>query len=268
MMNAIDEKLAAAFARAPILLPWSIGHFLLAIGYWYIFSDGAQANRWPVFEAVIINVGTSWATGLLFAAAMQRLFKGRRPIALLLMHIAAAALFTLGWYLVNITLQGWAAGSLVDGAKIEPFRGPAFLWQIFQGAAVYGALAGLVHFAMERASRPVAEPVRMLPERLLLKSGDEMITIEPGEIVAIIAADDYSEVRTGKGDHLVRKRLAAFESELPANFVRVHRSAIVNLDRVVRAEPAGGGRIIVHLEGSEPVTASRAGAKILRERTL
>ena len=75
-------------------------------------------------------------------------------------------------------------------------------------------------------------------------------------------------MRTAKGNHLVRRRLGEFESDLPENFVRVHRSAIVNLDRVVRCEPAGSGRISVHLEGSEAVIASRAGAKILRERTL
>ncbi|WP_176472961.1 LytTR family DNA-binding domain-containing protein [Sphingomonas lenta] len=48
----------------------------------------------------------------------------------------------------------------------------------------------------------------------------------------------------------------------------MHRSAIVNLDRVVRAEPAGGGRLLLHMEAGGVVQASRAGAKLVREQLL
>lgn len=266
MLIRVDEALGRAYARAPIRLPWTIGLAILALGYWYIFADAAQSGMVPVFKAVLLNVLTAWLTGILFAVLLKRIVPQVGPTMLLFTHLLAAILFAFGWYIFNITLQGWAAGSLVDGAQIRPFRGPAFLWQLFQGFAVYGALAGLVHVALKRA--PEEAKGARLPERLLLKSGDEMVPIEPGEIVAIIAADDYSEVRTARGNHLVRKRLGEFEDELPRNFVRVHRSAMVNLDRVVRAEPAGGGRITVHLENSEPVMASRSGAKLLREHVI
>lgn len=265
-LKRIDALLGDAYARAPVLMPWTIGLAFLGLGYWYIFSTEDREARWPIFETMLINIGTAWVVGLLAAAVLRRLVPALGPSLLLLTHIVAASLFSLGWYLLNITTQGWAAGSLVDGALIRPFRGPAFLWQIFQGFAVYGALAGLVHVALKRV--PDGKANGRLPERMLLRTGDEMVTIEPADIVAIIAADDYSEVRTRHGDHLVRKRLGEFEEELPASFVRVHRSAIVNLDRVVRAEPAGGGRITIHLEGSDPVIASRSGAKLLRQRTL
>lgn len=68
---------------------------------------------------------------------------------------------------------------------------------------------------------------------------------------------------------LVATRLVEFEAALdPKRFVRVHRSAIVNLDRLVRADGSGGGRMLLHMAAGPPVAASRAGARALRERLL
>jgi len=88
-------------------------------------------------------------------------------------------------------------------------------------------------------------------------------------IVSITGADDYAEVATLHGKHLVRLTLAEFEKALDgARFIRVHRSRIVNVDRVSRAEPAGGGRMLLHMENGEMISTSRAGARLLRDRVL
>ena len=272
-LTRLDTLIARPFERAPFLFVWSLGHVFLAMGYWWAFT-GDGFLRPAVIEPILYNILTSWLVGLGVAFALCRLLPGRGPGALLLLHLVAASVFSFGWYLTDITLLGWSDGSLATGARIEPFQGPAFVWQIFQGYAVYGALGALVHLLLLPARVPADLPQREVaapsttPGRMLLRTGDEMVTIDPGEIAAIVAADDYSEVRCNGRTHLVRRRLNEFEEELPPHFVRVHRSAIVNLDRVVRCEPAGSGRISVHLEGSEAVIASRAGARRLRERSL
>jgi DNA-binding LytR/AlgR family response regulator len=87
--------------------------------------------------------------------------------------------------------------------------------------------------------------------------------------VSIAGADDYTEVRTLSSKHLVRVTLAEFAKSLdPAKYIRVHRSWIVNTDRVARAEPAGGGRLLLHMETGETISTSREGAKLLRNRVL
>jgi DNA-binding LytR/AlgR family response regulator len=48
----------------------------------------------------------------------------------------------------------------------------------------------------------------------------------------------------------------------------VHRSRIVNVERIERAEPAGGGRLLLHMEGGETIVASRAGSRLLRDRVI
>jgi two-component system LytT family response regulator len=67
----------------------------------------------------------------------------------------------------------------------------------------------------------------------------------------------------------VRMTLSEFEQSLdPGRFIRVHRSRIVNFERIARAEPAGGGRLLLHMDDGEAIAASRAGSRILRERSL
>lgn len=82
-------------------------------------------------------------------------------------------------------------------------------------------------------------------------------------------AQDYAEVTLADGSsRLVRLSLAELEAKLPHDmFIRVHRSTIINLAYLVRAEPAGSGRMILHLPGG-PVDASRSGAQLLRQRVL
>jgi two-component system, LytTR family, response regulator len=70
-------------------------------------------------------------------------------------------------------------------------------------------------------------------------------TVEVDEIVMIAGAQDYAEVSTTDGrKHLVRMSLAEFEQRLPDDsFVRVHRSTIINIAHLGRAEPIGSGRL-------------------------
>ena len=105
--------------------------------------------------------------------------------------------------------------------------------------------------------------------RYFVRIGDELRPLDIDAVVSIAGADDYAEVRTLSGKHLVRVTLAEFARSLdPAKYVRVHRSWIVNGDRFARAEPAGGGRLLLHMETGETVSTSRAGAQLLRDRIL
>lgn len=191
-------------------------------------------------------------------------------------HAAAAICFTILWYWVLTVVGGLFDGESATSFSVRPFLlGPVAEWQLFQGLLAYAVVAMLAHGearACERAIRkaePDAPTAATVPTRMLVRVGDEIVAMEPGEIVSIIGADDYAELTTTTARHLVRTSLAEFEGMLPSGrFLRVHRSAIVNLDRLVRAEPAGGGRLSLHMGAGPVVQASRAGARALRERLV
>ncbi|WP_198670395.1 LytTR family DNA-binding domain-containing protein [Dyella sp. C9] len=105
--------------------------------------------------------------------------------------------------------------------------------------------------------------------RYFVRIGDELRPIDVDTVVSIGGADDYAEVWTQSGKHLVRMTLTEFTRSLdPARFARVHRSWIVNIHRVARAEPAGGGRLLLHMDTGQTVSTSRAGAKLVRDRVI
>jgi DNA-binding LytR/AlgR family response regulator len=105
--------------------------------------------------------------------------------------------------------------------------------------------------------------------RYFIRDGEDIRPIDISQIVSITGADDYAEVATLSGRHLVRMTLNQFEKTLEGGiFIRIHRSRIVNVDPIVRAEPAGGGRMLLHMEDGEIVQASRTGTKLLRDRVI
>lgn len=148
----------------------------------------------------------------------------------------------------------------------------ALVWQLFQGLVLY-ALVAAITYAL-RGGR-LAAPVRLVSlrepiERYLTKQGDELIPVEVEDIVCIRGAQDYAEVATiGGRSHLIRMSLGELEQRLPHNqFLRVHRSAIVNLRHLGRAEPIGSGRLALHLAGGEMVETSRNGAQAIRLKVI
>ena len=105
--------------------------------------------------------------------------------------------------------------------------------------------------------------------RYFIKIGEELRPLDIDMVVSINGADDYAEVSTTTGKHLVRMTLASFAKSLdPSKYIRVHRSWIVNTCRVTRAEPAGGGRLLLHMETGQAISTSRDGAKLFRSRVL
>lgn len=101
--------------------------------------------------------------------------------------------------------------------------------------------------------------------RYLVRDDEGMRPIDVDEIVTITGAQDYAEVATANGRHLVRMSLGEFEQRLDgARFLRIHRSAIINFHRLVRTEAAGGGRMLAHMTTGDVVPVSRSGAQLLR----
>jgi hypothetical protein len=257
-------------ARYPFGFPWTVGACIALSAYALVFSLTLELGAARTFWTSLINVVTAYLLGFMVRGRLTRAVSELPAALQVVTHAGLACVFSLLWYVATISLLGWRDGSLASGASVTPFRGLAFIWQSLQGLTLYALAAALAVVAeMRLAPGPSAPP--STPEaaatRLLIRDRDEIRAIELDEIILVAAADDYAEIVTSTARHLARKSLSDFESELPPSFVRVHRSTLINLDRLVRAEPAGAGRMTLHLTGGETVVASRAGARLLRGRT-
>jgi two-component system LytT family response regulator len=95
-------------------------------------------------------------------------------------------------------------------------------------------------------------------ERILLKSSGEIYFLKADEIDWIEAEGDYMKFHvTGKA-HLLRETMARLEARLdPKKFIRIHRSTIVNIDRVRKLSPSFVGEYAVVLHDGTKLKLSR-----------
>lgn len=104
-------------------------------------------------------------------------------------------------------------------------------------------------------------------ERLAVKSAGQISFIKTAEIDWIEAADYYSCLHTGPRTHLLRRSLADLDEELDQGlFCRIHRSTIVNLDRVRALELNKDGEHEVLLDNGTRLRLSRRYRKELQTR--
>jgi two-component system LytT family response regulator len=104
-------------------------------------------------------------------------------------------------------------------------------------------------------------------QRVLVKSGGRTVLLKIGEIDWIEAAGNYVRLHAGRERHLLRETMTALEEKLdPEQFVRVHRSTMVNLERVRELEPYFHGDYIVKLEDGTRLTLSRTYRERLEQR--
>jgi two-component system LytT family response regulator len=95
-------------------------------------------------------------------------------------------------------------------------------------------------------------------DRLIVKSGGRVFFLRTEEIDWVEAAGNYVRLHARSESHLLRESMKNMEARLdPNTFVRIHRSAIVNIDRVKELEPWFHGEYIVIMRDGTRLTASR-----------
>ncbi len=258
------------------------GFDLLAIGLVFTAYTVTLwvANALAPVEAVAAGAANTIPV-ILFGAAARRLIIDRlvgRTLGLQMTgHALLCAVYSLLAYWLVTVLLGLINGTSPTEFIVQPFPSRAMAWQLLENVTTYGIIAAVSHLQGQgkRVAPILAEPPSGGEERAqtlsryFVRSGDDIKPVDIGTIVSISGADDYAEVATLGGRHLARLTLNEFEQSLdPRRFIRVHRSRIVNIERIERAEPAGGGRLLLHMEDGEAIPASRTGSRLLRERLL
>ena len=160
----------------------------------------------------------------LLAAAVHDILKWHvmaRPVPVqALCHVGLAIGFSTTWYALVLVMLAALAGFETGDFALCGFSGPALTWQAFQGLVLYATVAGLcyaVRGGREAANVTiVAAPAPL--ERYLTRLGDEVVPVRVADIVTIAGAQDYAEVTTITGVHLVRMSLGEFERRLGQNF--------------------------------------------------
>jgi two-component system, LytTR family, response regulator len=103
-------------------------------------------------------------------------------------------------------------------------------------------------------------------ERIVVRTGARIIFLRVDEVDWMDAEGNYIRLHVGKKSHLIRETMSGIESKLdPARFIRIHRSTIVNIDRIKEMESLFQGEFVVILQDGTKLTSSRGYRDRLRD---
>ena len=139
-------------------------------------------------------------------------------------------------------------------------------------------LRGAVNKAVEKIGRgkgeekPASELMEKLPfpsgslNRIVVRKGNAINLIPVDQIKYIEAQDDYVMIYHSAGKALKQQTMKFYDDNLPSSdFVRIHRSYLVNVGEIKRIEPYGKDNHVAVLQSGDKLPVSRAGYKHLRE---
>ena len=184
---------------------------------------------------------------LLFLDIQMPECDGFDVLALLGKHVPPAVVFVTAYD--QYALRAFEAGAL--DYLLKPFHTARF------------------EQALDRAKQKIAaakdQPNRL--ERLVIKSAGEVVFVNLTEIDWIEAADYYAALHVGAKIHLLRRSISELEQDLDADvFCRVHRSSIVNLERVQGLRLGEDGEYRVVIRNGTEVRLSRRYRKQVQAR--
>jgi len=95
---------------------------------------------------------------------------------------------------------------------------------------------------------------------VVIRDGTRVTLVPVAKLDYVEAQDDYVALASHGAKHLKQQTIASLEAALdPAHFVRIHRSYIVNFERVARIEPYGKDSRLAILTDGTRLPVSRAG---------
>jgi two-component system LytT family response regulator len=149
----------------------------------------------------------------------------------------------------HYALRAFEAGAL--DYLLKPFDDARF------GRALRRAKEKLAHYALQ------PQPAK----RLVVKSPGQLLFVDVSDIDWIEAASYYACLHVGPDTHIIRRTLSELEQDLgEGRFIRIHRSIIVNVDRIHGLELQSGGEYEVILKSKVRLRLSRRFRKRLQDR--
>ena len=195
----------------------------------------------------------------------------------LLAHAAFTVPYSLAHILLMVGLRKLVYASAGATYEFGPWPGE-FVYEYlkdFRSYALFLTIIYLYRFVLRRLQgeaeflsegREENDPAPVTDRFLVRKLGRDFL-IRVGEIDWVEASGNYVNLYVGKRAYPLRETMTGIEQRLtPHGFARVHRSAIVNLDRISAITPGDTGDGTVQLETEALVPVSRRYRKILRER--
>ena len=193
----------------------------------------------------------------------------------------AHALFTVLWSLAHVTIMYWLRVGIYESAD-DVYHWPDWWAQFgyeylkdFRAYFLFLAVIYLYRYVLRRLQGEAGylsegeegSSTKEITDRFLIKKLGREFLVRVADIDWIEASGNYVNLHVGRRVYPLRETMTGITDRLqPQGFQRVHRSAIVNLDRVTEIVPFDSGDGEARLSSEALVPVSRRYKKELRER--
>jgi hypothetical protein len=267
---------------------WEIGGViaLLSIGFIAtVNTEYLELTRYGVrnelWEVVVWEATSHVALGV--SVLLLLWFDHRFPIRMdtLPRSLIAHALFTPLWSLAHVTLMYWARVAIywtVDDRYFWRDWWAQFGYEYLKDVQTYFAFLAIIYlyrFGLRRLQGEAgyisenndAEDTAEITDRFLIKKLGREFLVRVEDIDWIEASGNYVNLHVGPKVYPLRETMTGISERLhPQGFQRVHRSAVVNLERIAEIVPYDSGDGEARLNTDAVVPVSRRYKKELRER--
>ncbi len=257
------------------LKAYAFGWLPLAAAYALILAVSIRLTGLDLFATYLSNVIIPFVMGIPVFLVTYRWTAMVAVRIQSVIHICGAILFALIWTQALFRLLQLWRGLQSGDWTFSGFSGPALAWQLFQGVAIYFLIVGGAYvywFARRAAEKPgVGGKGREQPtelERFFIRSGDMILPVDVAEIVWARAEADGVTLNMKEDSRFIRLPLVELEHHLGDRFIRTHRSTLVNVAQIQSVEPAGNGRLSLHVSNGDSLVTSRDGASRIRRLVL
>ena len=155
-----------------------------------------------------------------------------------------------------------------DRYAVKAFESHAvdYLLKPFKRERFFDALARVKEYFRQNDSTEYEErlaqmfrQMKQTKERLVIRAGGRLIFLRYADIDWIEAAANYARIHVGKELHTIREKISTLEEKLdPQTFVRIHRSIIVNADKIREIQSCGPGEYVVILRDGKELPLGRS----------
>jgi two-component system, LytTR family, response regulator len=216
----------------------------------------ARFNQYTFYFSESVLFKSFWVLFFPLAWLQLALAKKYRRMSPLLVILSTAVHFMLFALLVAVLSTVFLGHTFAVWQTIRF----SFSEDLLTCLLVYSAIAILSWYS-NRQVLPVqdAAPVQNSPvERIVIGAGRNNISIATSEIILISAANDYIAIQTASKKYLHTETLKSIQAKLDAHrFLRIHKSAIINLDNVVSYRSRLNGDYDILLSNQQETRLSR-----------
>lgn len=232
-----------------------------AQGYIFSLHQGRAQPWWPTlgYTAAIFSI---WAvlTPLALKAADRIDVAGPGRAATLILWLLGYPLATATHIALFVILfwPVYGQGAATPLAMARPVWLANIDTSLFAYLALTAAVAWRRHRRSATAAEPGVEPEHDSADALWVRGSGGALRVPLGEIDWIAAAGDYAELHSAGRAMLTDDSLAALSRRLPADeFARIHRGAIVRIDRIREIRRLGRGDAMLVLTDGRQLRLSR-----------